>query len=179
MKNIKQPMIILVFIFCINNNLFSQADDNWTDLNNYEELEGQWEGMATSNVKTNLFKSIINITWIFKYKKDDILVTSIINFDFNNLLNDLENTEEAKERSFSKEIIWQTFKLYFQDDHISFDHYSLNFDNSAVASEYFASDSRGKFLINRNKDMLRLIYYEPFILGIGDLGFTEIVFRKK
>jgi hypothetical protein len=176
---LKITVFLLILSFANYEILFAQSDENWTDLNNYEELEGRWEGKATSNIKANFLKSIINITWIFKYKKDDTLVTSIINFDFNNFLNDLENTEEMKESSYSKEKIWQIFKSFFQDDHISFDHYSINFDDSAIASEYFASDSRGKFLINRNKDMLRLIYYEPFILGIDDQGFTEIVFRKK
>ena len=54
MKMIVKYMTVLTFIFCVNNNIFSQTDENWTDIgSSYAELEGEWVGTAVSVVKNN------------------------------------------------------------------------------------------------------------------------------
>jgi len=176
--------IALVLIFCIKNiNLFSQAGENWLEIDSYDKLEGVWEGNAISAIRgifqNTEFESVLNISMIFSYKKGEAFVSSFVRNDFTGFLKDLENMEGMKERGFTKESIWEILKTALENDFFTFNHYSLFYENSALAVEYFASDSSGKFLINSNKDTLLLIYYEPsFILGIGDSGFTEMIFKK-
>jgi hypothetical protein len=184
MKKIVKHTIFLIFLFCINNNLFPQAEENWTELDSYDHLEGVWEGSAVSYVKSNfnymLFETNLNITIIFSYRKRDDFVSSVIRIDFMDFLTDLENIRGVKEAGFTKEKLWEMFKDELENDSISFYNYSILIENTELAAEYFASDSRGKFMINKNKDTLLLIYYEPtFVIGIGDTGFTRMIFKRK
>jgi len=184
MKKIVKYTIAFIFVFCMNNiNLFSQAGENWLEIDSYDELEGEWEGNAISVIRGNFqnteFKSVLNISMIFSYKKGDVFVTSFVRTDFSYFLTDLENMEAMKEKGFTKEILWEMLKTVLENDFFTLINYSLFYENSAPSVEYFASDSDGKFLINNNKDTLLLIYYEPsFILGFGDSGFTEMIFKK-
>jgi hypothetical protein len=184
MKKIVKYAIFLIFIFCINNDLFPQAEENWEELNNYDQLEGVWEGNAVSHVLTNFSNTILetnlNISIIFSYRKRDNFVSSVTKIDFTEFLTDLENIKGMKEAGYTKENLWKIFKSELEDDSISFDQYSVLIENTELASDYFASDSRGKFLINKNKDTLLLTYYEPsFVIGIGDSGFTRMIFKRK
>ncbi|WP_461256245.1 hypothetical protein [Treponema sp. R80B11-R83G3] len=184
MKKIVKYAVFLIFLFCINSSLYSQAEENWTDLDTYDQLEGVWEGSAVSHVKSDFINSVfetnLNIGIIFSYRKRDAFVSSVIKFDFTDFLTDLENIKGVKELGFTKEILWKMIKDEIDDDSISFDQYSILVESTELAADYFASDSRGKFLINKNKDTLLLIYYEPsFVLGIGDSGFTRMIFKRK
>jgi len=177
-------IIFLVFLFCINSNLFSQAEENWTEIVNYDQLEGIWEGNAVSYVKSNfnnmIFETKLNIGIIFSYRKKDDFVSNVIRIDFTDFLTDLVNIRGVKEAGFTKEILWEMFKDELLNDSISFYNYSILIENKESADEYFASDSRGKFMINNNKDTLLLMYYEPtFVIGIGDSGFTRMIFKKR
>jgi hypothetical protein len=173
-------------VFFINNNLFSQEDENWTQIDsydNYDNLEGYWEGTAISVIKGNIlnteFKSNLNISLLFNYKKGDKFVSSGVKIDFNNMLTDLEKLKEFKERGYTKESMWEILKSELKKGNFKFDRYSILIENTESADEYFASDSKGQFLINKDKDTLLLIYHEPsFILGIGDSGFTRMIFKK-
>jgi hypothetical protein len=183
MKSIIKYTVMFILLFCININLFSQAEENWIELTSYDRLEGEWEGNAISRVRNNdfdmRFESKLNISLIFNYKKGNKNVSSIVKFDFTDFLTDLEKIKEMKKHGFTKENIWEIFKNTLKDEFITFEHYSIIVRNTELAVEYFASDSRGKFLIDKNKDILLLIYYEPsFVLGIGDSGFTEMIFKK-
>jgi hypothetical protein len=177
-------IIVFILIFFINNsNLFSQTEETWSELNSYDRLEGEWEGRAISHVRNNFgnteFESNLHLTMTFNYKNGEAIVSSIVKFDFTDYLTDLANREEMKENGYTIESIWEILKGEMEDDFFTFGHYSLFYENSALAIEYFASDSRGYFLIDKNEDTLLLIYYEPsFILGIGDSGFTEMIFKK-
>jgi len=176
--------IFLVFLFCINSNLFSQAEGNWTEIDAYDQLEGVWEGNAVSNIKSNfnniIFETNLYIDIIFSYRKRDTFVSSVIRIDFSDFLTDIENIKGVKEAGFTKEILWKMFKDELEDDSISYYNYSILIENTESASEYFASDSRGKFLIDKDQDTLLLIYYEPvFVMGIGDSGFTKMIFKRK
>jgi hypothetical protein len=175
---------MLIFLFCINNNLFSQADENWVEINSNNMPEGEWEGNAISHVKSNFhntkFESKLNISMTFNHEKGAAFVSSITRIDFTDFLTDLENIREIKESGYTKENIWKILKNAFESDIFTFDQYSLLFESRELAVEYFASDSRGTFLISKNEDMLLLTYFEPsFILGIGDSGFTKMIFKKK
>jgi hypothetical protein len=183
MKNIIKYTILLIFLFCINNNLFLQAEENWTEINSDNMPEGEWEGNATSLVKSNFnntkFESKLNISMTFNYKKGETTVSSVTRIDFTDFITDLENMKEIKELGYTKEILWQIFKNALESDVFTFDKYSLLFETTELAAEYFASDSRGTFLISKNEDMLLLTYFEPsFVLGIGDSGFTKMIFKK-
>ncbi|MCL1960117.1 MAG: hypothetical protein FWF68_11010 [Spirochaetes bacterium] len=184
MKKILMYTTAFILIFCIKNtNLFSQTEENWAEIDSYDELEGEWEGNAVSVIKgifqNKEFESVLNISMIFSYKKGEAFVASFVRTDFTYLLTDFENMDGMKEKGYTKENIWEMLKDALENDFFTFNNYSLFYENSALAVEYFASDSSGKFLINDNKDTLLLIYYEPsFILGIGDLGFTEMIFRR-
>jgi len=176
--------IFFILLLCINSNLFSQTEDKWTNIDSYENLDGEWEGKAISLVKINNFNtefvSLLNVSMTFNYKKGDTIVSSIVKYDFADFLKDLENIKEMKENGHTKESIWKIFRGMLENGFFSFDQYSLSYNNSGLASEYFASDSEGDFLINKYRDTLLLIYFKPaFILGIGDSGFTEMIFRKK
>jgi len=176
--------IFLFFLFYINNNLFPQAEESWTEIDTYDHIEGVWEGNAVSHVKTNfnniIFETNLNIGIIFSYRKRDEFVSSVIKFDFTDFLADLENIKGMKEAGYTKDNIWKIFKKELENDIFTFNNYSLFIESTELAAEYFASDSRGKFLINKNKDTLLLIYYEPsFVIGIGDTGFTRMIFKKK
>jgi hypothetical protein len=183
-KKILMYTTAFILIFCINNiNLFSQTEENWTDIDSYDGLEGEWEGNAVSVIRgvfqNKEFESVLNISMIFSYKKGKAFVTSFVKTDFTYLLTDLENIEGMKEKGYTKENIWEMLTDALENDFFTFNNYSLFYENSALAVEYFASDARGKFMINNNKDTLLLIYYEPsFILGVGDSGFTEMIFKK-
>jgi len=184
MEKIVKYTIFLVFLSCINNNLFPQAEENWIELDNYEQLEGIWEGNAVSNIKSDfnytLFETNLNISIIFSYRKRDDFVSSVIKFDFTEFLADLIKIKGVKEAGFTKENMWEIFKDELGNDYFTFNNYSLFIESTELAAEYFASDSRGKFMINKNKDTLLLIYYEPsFVIGIGDSGFTRMIFRRK
>jgi len=184
MKKIVKFTIFLIFLFRINNNLFSQSDENWVEIVTYDQLEGVWEGNAVSHVKTDfnniVFETNLNISIIFSYRKRDSFVSSVVRFDFTDFLTDLENIKGMKEAGFTKETMWRIFKNELENDLFTFDHYSLLIESTEVAAEYFASDSRGKFMVNKNKDTLLLIYYEPsFVIGIGDTGFTRMIFKKR
>jgi len=184
MKEIVKHAIFLVFLFCINSNLFSQTEENWVEIDTYDPLEGVWEGNAVSYVKSNfnnmIFETNLNIDIIFSYRKKDDFVSSVIRIDFTDFLTDLVNIKGVKEAGFTKEILWEMFQDELDDDSISFYNYSILIENTELAAEYFASDSRGKFMINKNKDTLLLIYYEPtFVIGIGDSGFTRMTFIRK
>jgi len=184
MKKIVKYTIFLIFLFCINNNLFSQADENWTELIAYDQLEGVWEGTAVSYIKTNInnivFETSLNISIIFSYRKRDVFVSSVTKIDFSDFLTDLENIRGMKEAGLTRENLWKIFKDELDNNVFTFDRYSLFIESTEPAVEYFASDARGKFLINKNKDTLLLIYYEPsFIMGIGDSGFTRMIFKKR
>jgi len=176
--------IFLVLLLCIKNNLFPQADENWVEIVNYDQLEGVWEGNAVSHVITDfnnmVFETNLNISIIFSYRKRDAFVSSVVKFDFTDFLTDLENIKGMKEAGFTKDIMWKIFKDELENDLFTFDHYSLLIESTEPAAEYFASDSRGKFMVNKNKDTLLLIYYEPsFVIGIGDTGFTRMIFKKR
>jgi hypothetical protein len=155
------------------------------ELVTYDLLEGVWEGNAVSHIITDfnniVFETDLNITIVFSYRKRDAFVSSVIKFDFSDFLTDLENIKGMKEAGFTKETIWKIFKNELENDDIfTFDQYSLFIENTEPAAEYFASDSRGKFMVNKNKDTLLLIYYEPsFVIGIGDSGFTRMIFKKR
>jgi hypothetical protein len=146
-------------------------------------LDGEWEGNAVSRVRgifhNTEFVSKINISMIFSYKKGEANVSSIVIFDFTDFLTDLANIEEKK-RIYKRKYMG-IYKSVLQDifDFIIFDRYSLFWRSTELAVEFFASDSDGDFLINKDEDMLFLKYFKPsFILGIGDSGFTEMIFRK-
>ena len=184
MKKIVKYTIFLIFLFCINNNLFSQAEENWAEIVTYDLLEGVWEGNAVSHVITDfnniVLETDLNITIVFSYRKRDGFVSSVIKFDFTDFLSDLENIKGMKEAGFTKDIMWRIFKDELDNDIFTFDRYSLFIESTEPAAEYFASDSRGKFMVNKNKDTLLLIYYEPsFVIGIGDSGFTRMIFKKR
>lgn len=184
MKKIVKYTIVIVLIFCIRNNLFSQTGEKWIEIDSYDIFEGEWEGKAISFVRSDYnntkFESNLNISMTFNYKKGKAFVPSILKVDFSDFLTDLENMEEMKEKGYTKNVIWETFKNALENDFFTFDHYSILFDNTAWAVEYFASDSEGKFLTNKNKDTLLLVYYKPsLILGIGDSGFTKMIFKKR
>jgi len=184
MKKIVKYTIFLVFLFLININLFSQTEEGWTEIVTYEQLEGVWEGNAVSLIKTSIsnisFETNLNITIIFSYRKRDAFVSSVIKFDFEDFLNDLSNIKGVKESGFTKDNLWETFKSELKNDLFILDNYSLLVESTEPAVEYFASDSRGKFMINKNKDTLLLIYYEPsFVIGIGDTGFTRMIFKRR
>jgi len=184
MKKIVKYTMFLVFLFLININLFSQTEEGWSDLVTYEQLEGVWEGNAVSHIKTNfsniIFETNLNITIIFSYRKRDEFVSSVIKFDFTDFLNDLANIKGVKEAGFTKDNLWETFKRELKNDLFIIDNYSLFIEDTEPAAEYFASDPRGKFMINKNKDTLLLIYYEPsFVIGIGDTGFTRMIFKRR
>ena len=173
-----------VFIlFSINNNLFAQEGKSWIEIDSYDGLEGQWEGSAVSLVKfyitnTVVFETSLNINMIFNYKKGEENVSSIVKFDFTDFLTVFESLEEVKEEGITKEAVWEMFKMRLGNS-FKFDHYSMIYEDTEPAVDFFASDSGGRFLMNRNKDMLLLIYYEPsFVLGMGDSGFTKMIFRK-
>jgi hypothetical protein len=164
--------------------LFSQAEENWAEIDSYNMPEGEWEGNAISLVRSNFdstkFESKLNISMTFNHEKGGVIVSSILKIDFTDLVADLENMKEIKERGYTKESIWKIFKNVLESDIFTFGQYSLFIESTELAVEYFASDSRGTFLINKNKDMLLLTYFEPsFILGIGDSGFTKMIFKKK
>ena len=185
MKKAVKYVIALILVFYINNNnLFSQEEGSWIEIDSFDRLEGEWEGTAISFVKSNIhnieFESVLNISITFNYKKGDENVVSIIKIDFSDFITDLENIRGVRESGFTREKLWEVFKNELKDTSvIKFDHYSLFFENTELAAEYFASDSRGRFLINKNKDLLILIYFEPaFVIGIGDSGFTKMTFRK-
>jgi len=184
MKKIGKYIVFLVFLFLINNNLFPQVEESWEEIINYDQLEGVWEGNAVSYVKTDfnytLLETNLNISIIFSYRKRDVFVSSVIKIDFSDFLTDLENINGVKEAGYTKEILWGIFQDELDGDLFTIDHYSLFIESTESAFEYFASDSRGKFMINKNKDTLLLIYYEPtFIIGIGDSGFTRMIFKRK
>jgi len=183
MKKIAKFIIALILVFCINNNAFSQEEKDWEEINSYDNLEGEWEGNAISFVKNDIFdtefESTLKISMTFSYKKGDKIVSSFVKIDFTDFLTDLENINVMKENGFTKEIIWEMFKEELGNRNLKFNQYSISFENSGFANEYFASDSEGKFLINKNKDTLLLIYYEPsLVFGIGDSGFTRMIFKK-
>jgi hypothetical protein len=183
MGKVAKCSIVFFLLFCINNNLFSQEGKSWIEIDSYDGLEGEWEGNAVSQIQNTYneteFVSKLNITITFNYKKGDENVSSIIKIDFTDFLTDLENTKEVNETGFTKEDMWDELRNTFTGTPIKFDRYSLVLESTEPADEYFASDSNGRFLMNKNKDMLLLIYYEPsFIIGIGDLGFTKMIFRK-
>jgi hypothetical protein len=186
MKRTVKYTIFLILIFCINNSLFSQADENWTRIDsydNYDDLEGEWEGTAISVIKGSMFfntefKSSLNISLLFKYKKGDKFVSSGVKMDFSNFLADLASTKEIKEKGYTKEILWEMLKGTLKGN-FKFDRYSIIVETIESADEYFATDDEGQFYINKNKDALLLIYNKPsFILGIGDTGFTRMIFKK-
>ena len=182
MKRIVKYTFAFILIFCINNNLFAQADEDWVEIDSY--VEGRWEGNAISPISSDFigmaFKSQLKITMTFDYKKGDANVFSIVKIDLNDFLTDLENMKGMKKAGYTKESMWEIFKeVLLGSEAFIFDDYSIFFENTALASKYFASDSLGKFLMNKNKDRLLLTYSEPyFILGIGDAGFTKMIFRK-
>jgi hypothetical protein len=185
MKMVVKYTTIFVLLFCIeNNNLFSQEEENWVEIGStYDKLDGEWEGKAISHIKSNInnkeFESHLNISMIFNYKKGNKNVSSLVKIDFTDFLVDLENFDKMKERGYTKEKIWILFKVQFGNDFTTSDNYSLIVENSGLADEYFASDAEGMFFMNENQDALLLLYYKPsFILGIGDLGFTRMIFKK-
>jgi len=184
MKKFVKCAAALVLIFCAGNaGLFPQAGEDWTEIDSYDELEGEWDGNAVSFVRgvfqNTEFESILDISMTFSYKKDDEAVLSFVGVDLSRLLTDLENLDEMKEKGFTKENLWEILKSALENDFFEFYEYVIIYENSAWADEYFASDANGKFLINGDKDALLLTYYEPsFILGIGDSGFTEMIFRR-
>jgi hypothetical protein len=175
--------IVILLLFCINNNLFAQTGKSWIEIDSYDSLEGEWEGSAISGVKyyiseTVVWETSLNIIMIFNYKKGEEDVSSITKFDFTDFLTFFENLEEVKEEGITKEEVWEMFKMQLGSS-FKYDHYSLIYEDTEPADEFFASDSRGRFLMNRNKDELLLIYYEPaFVLGMGDSGFSKMIFRK-
>jgi len=184
MKKIVKYTILIILIFYINDNLFSQEDENWIEIDSYDIFDGEWEGNAVSYIKSNYnnteFESLLNISMTYNYKKGDKVVSSVVKIDFSVFLTDLANMDAMKKEGYTKDIIWEMFKNLLRTDFFKFNNYSVSYENSSPAVEYFASDSEGKFLTNKNKDILLLIYYKPrFILGIGDSGFTKMIFRKK
>jgi hypothetical protein len=177
--------IAFLLLFCIENStLFPQAEESWIKIgSSYDELEGEWEGTAISPVRIDInnktFESRLNISMVFNYKKGDTLVSSFVKIDFAEFLTDLVNTDGMKERGYTRENIWELYKNSIRADGIRYNQYSLIVDNKEPAGEFFASGSTGKFFKNENQDALLLVYYEPsFILGIGDLGFTKMIFKK-
>jgi hypothetical protein len=178
MKSSIHYLAVLVFVFLITGAVCAQAEENWIELDSYSELEGQWEGSAISTIKDNDFgrgfKSKLTVSITFNYTNDSMFVTSVTGVDFSDFLSDLESTGEV---GYTKDQLWQVFRAAL--DGGTFDGYCVYFESSEPADEFFASDLRGRFFVNDRKDQLLLEYFESSsVLGIGDSGFTKMLFKK-
>jgi hypothetical protein len=174
--------MFFAFLFFCRLNLYSQAEDNWQDLISYDGIEGLWEGNAVSYVvidgKYTHFTSRLNFTMTFNYKSGSTIVNSFVECDFSDFLADNENYLGG-DTGYTQDELWQYIRNLLSIYEFEFENYSFFFNNTAPAEEYFAADTSGKFLINDAGDSLLLIYYRPvFVLGLGDRGFTRMLFKK-
>jgi len=181
---VKKIFIFAVLLIIVVSFGFSQ-NENWGEIRNLADVQGTWQGNAVS-VVTSYFdlrlNSKLNISMTFEYNGGKT-VDSVVKVDFTDLLIDLVNLPEIKSKGLSQDFIWNLMMEEVSADSVLYDvtygRYCFYFYNTESAESYFASDSYGVFLINEAKDTLHLIYIEPvLVLGFGDLGFTEMIFKR-
>jgi hypothetical protein len=181
------PHVILVFFGClclVGCATQSQLNKGevWNEIESIDDFIGEWEGSVVSyiprNAENSMPESSIEITVVFEYIDGAERVESTMKMDMEKLLTDLEKMLGVVS-GYTKDSLWELMVTQFEEEAIIGEKYFVLMDLSDDARKYLANDAAGKFQINKSKDKVRLIYYEPVTFGLGDTGFQEIIFNKK
>jgi len=177
-------LVLSGFLFFLG---FSQAaaNENWRDISSINELIGKWEGNRVVEIPrdTEMFipKSAIEINVTIEYVRGSKEVNGSMRLDMNRFLTDWLNIGEIKMLGFTKDFLWELFvdALTALDDFTIGDNYTVFYDLSSDADDFFQNNSDGDIQINGNGNRIRLLFFDTVSFGLGDEGFNEIVLDRR
>lgn len=181
---------IILFAGCATQNVQSARSTKeirWIDIRSIADCVGEWEGFASIPVpedrKTHMPEFAMEFSIELEYQKGAKRVNGSMIMKLDNFLDALFN-EEIRREGYTKDELWEIMAEEFTSDEsmMLFEigrDYCIIQDLSDDANAFFEGDSAGKFQIAETGDQMKLMFYEPLTLGLGDSGLTEIILTRK
>ena len=194
MKNIRSGILAfflgIIFLVIIHN-VAANENINWNEAESDDDFVGVWESDIVLHVpKSEAFmpESSFNINFTLEYKKPAGFAGNNfklgIKMDLDKFLNDWTNEPIIRILGFSKDDLWALFLGEMNSgigiENLTIEKYFISYSISDRIESFASDDSIGNIFINDEKTKIKLILGEDVItLGLGDMGFSEIILDKK
>jgi hypothetical protein len=159
-------------------------DLEWGPVTEPSQIVGQWEGSSTVIIPRNdaagMPQSSLLVILTFTYEAGAEEMATITTVSLEQLLTDLADTDDMKEKGQTPDLLWALFSQQFLTQGIETESgYRVLMGYEGPVEEFIDSGSDGTILISADGEQLHLIFDSSSSFGFGDEGLQDITLTQK
>jgi hypothetical protein len=182
-----------VFFFFVFSFFSLSADNvNWITPVSDADFLGRWESRFSMDIPQfpgiAMPRTGVDVAFNLEYTKPAAGGMFLYNmvFDMERFLDALLSVPEMKMLGMTKDTVWDLMlsDADFSDGEFSeydvvIKRYYISVTQTETAEEFFEDSSKGEVFISEDRRQMKLVFFEPVTLGLGDAGFSEVILHKR
>jgi hypothetical protein len=160
--------------------------DTWTIIKAPGEIVGRWKGGAESLIPAGALAPeapavVLDYIMIAAYEAGAENAVTELSIGVGGLLDALMKALPESAGPVTKEALWSQLvaELGAGSETVSAADYYIKYTLKQPVEEFIATDEDGQMFINQDGTKMKWVSFTPLTMGIGDTGFTEMIFTRQ